>query len=326
MTTEPTGKAKGGAARAQSLTPEERSEIAKKAADARWQADNITHQGKITLAGIEIPCYVTESGVRLLSGRGMQDALKLMDDSVVEKSGSRLTRLLNNKTLNPFIFNGKSLGHLEPIKGRFQGIAINGYKTDALIDICDAVIEANEKGALKTERLKIIAAQCMALLRSFARVGLNALVDEATGYQYIREKDALQALLDQYLRKELAAWAKRFPDEFYDEIFRLKKWPRSIGSMSKPSVIGHYTNDIVYERLAPSILLELQQRNPKDERGYRKGKHHQFLTDEVGHPALAQHLHLVIQLMKGSPCWDTFILNLDRFAGKKGQTMPLILD
>lgn len=36
MTTEPTGKAKGGAARAQSLTPEERSEIAKKAADARW--------------------------------------------------------------------------------------------------------------------------------------------------------------------------------------------------------------------------------------------------------------------------------------------------
>ena len=33
---------------------------------------------------------------------------------------------------------------------------------------------------------------------------------------------ALQAILDAYLRKELA-WAKRFPDEFDRQIFRLTR-------------------------------------------------------------------------------------------------------
>ena len=35
----PTGKAKGGHARAERLSPGERSEIAKKAAEARWKAE-----------------------------------------------------------------------------------------------------------------------------------------------------------------------------------------------------------------------------------------------------------------------------------------------
>jgi hypothetical protein len=61
-----------------------------------------------------------------------------------------------------------------------------------------------------------------------------------------------------------------------------------------------------YERLAPGILAELEGRNPKDERGNRRGKHHQLLTDDVGHPALAQHLHAVIGLMRAAGTWDQF--------------------
>jgi hypothetical protein len=101
------------------------------------------------------------------------------------------------------------------------------------------------------------------------------------------------------LLKEFAAWAKTFPDEFYHEIIRLKGWA-TIQINKRPSVIGRYTNDIVYERLAPGILSELQNKNPVLDSGHRRVRHHQFLTDEIGHPALAQHLYAVIALMRSA--------------------------
>jgi hypothetical protein len=149
------------------------------------------------------------------------------------------------------------------------------------------------------------------LTRGLAHVGIIALVDEATGYQDVRDRLALQAILDAYLRKELAAWAKRFPEEFYRQIFRLRDWQWKGMKVNRPQIVAKYTNDLVYERLAPGILDELQRRNPKDEKGQRQAKHHQWLTD-VGHPALAQHLHAVIGFMRASARWDQFYRLLQR--------------
>src|SRR5206468_6981574 len=102
-------------------------------------------------------------------------------------------------------------------------------------------------------------------------------------YQEFRDRHALQALLDRYLRKELAAWAQRFPDEFYQNIFRLRNWEWKGMSVNRPWIVGKLTKDIVYARLAPGIIKELEQRNPMDEKGHRKARHHQWLTeDEIG--------------------------------------------
>ncbi len=84
------------------------------------------------------------------------------------------------------------------------------------------------------------------LIRALAKVGIIALVDEATGYQEVRGKQALQAILDAFLRKELAAWAKRFPDEFYQQIFRLRDWEWKGRAKNPPQAVAHYTKDIVY--------------------------------------------------------------------------------
>src|SRR5262245_17296535 len=123
------------------------------------------------------------------------------------------------------------------------------------------------------------------------RVGIIALVDEVTGYQEVRDREALQAILDRYLRKAFAAWAKRFPDEFYKEIFRLRGWKWRGMEVNRPQCVANYTKDLVYKRLAPGILEELEARNPKNEWGHREARHHQWLTEDVGHPALAQHLY-----------------------------------
>ena len=97
-------------------------------------------------------------------------------------------------------------------------------------------------------------------------------------------------------------------------------------SVHKPDVIGHYTNDIVYRRLAPGILEELKRRNPKSIKGYREAKHHQWLTEDVGHPALAQHLYAVIGLMRLSDSWDTFMDFLDRAYPKRDATLRLPIE
>ncbi|MEO5959687.1 MAG: P63C domain-containing protein, partial [Opitutaceae bacterium] len=121
----------------------------------------------------------------------------------------------------------------------------------------------------------------------------------------------------------LAAWAKRFPDEFYKEIFRLRGWQWNKLSVKRPILVGKLTNDIVYERLAPGVLAELENKNPKDDRGRRTAKHHQWLTEDVGHPALAQHIHAIIGLMRASMSWEQFHDMLDRAFPKRGNTVQL---
>jgi hypothetical protein len=158
-----------------------------------------------------------------------------------------------------------------------------------------------------------------------AAVGIVALVDEATGYQEVRDKLALQAILDKFLQKEFAAWAKRFPDEFYQQIFRLRGWQWRGMKVNRPQVVAHYTKDIVYSRLAPGILNELESRNLKDEQGKRRARHHQWLTDDVGHPALAQHLYAVVGLMRGSDSWEDFKRFLDRSYPKREDSAQLSL-
>jgi hypothetical protein len=245
-----------------------------------------------------------------------------------QRHGALLRGFLAKNNLEPYINNDLAMVLSEPIRfirpGRGGKLAA-GFEATALADICDSILEARKDGVLTPKQL-LIAEQCEVLTRAFAKVGIIALVDEVTGYQEVRNKDALQAILDKYLRKELAAWAKRFPDEFYKEMFRLKGWEWNPMSVKRPGVVGKYTKDIVYERLAPGILKELEARNPKNEKGHRRGKHHQLLTDDVGHPALAQHLYAVIGFMRASNSWDMFKKMMDQAFPKKDSNLELPLE
>lgn len=320
-------KVAGAAARAASLTPEQRSEIARKAAAARWKngVPEATHTGELFIGNIAIPCHVLEDGSRVISGRGIQNSLGFSKSS----SGLSLSNFIESKLIhylspevidrieNPFVFKRIGSGGSAP--------TTHGYDAGLLIDICDATIEAFVNKKLNPSQYKY-AEHAQMIIRSVAKVGIIALVDEATGYQEVRDKQALQAILDKYLAKELAAWAKRFPDDFYKEMFRLKGWDFTPANVAKPGVVGLYTNQLVYERLAYGLVEELQKKNPKNESGNRKAKHHQWLTSEIGHPALAQHLHSTIGFMKFCSNWDQFIDMMDRVYPRKGHTIPLNLE
>ena len=175
--------------------------------------------------------------------------------------------------------------------------------------MCDVWIDANEHGRLGS-RQKQIASKALLLVRALAHVGIISLVDEATGYQYIREERALATILERWVTKELQPWTRTFPFEFYTGICRLKGWPGA-HAIRRPSVIGRYTNDFVYDRLAPGVLEELQRVNPTLPAGGRRHKHHQWFTPEHGHPKLRGHLEGVMALMRVSSSWRAFRKNLD---------------
>lgn len=331
---EPTGKAKGGAARAKALSPEQRSSIAKKAAEKRWASKSLeaTHTGELAIGDLLLPCAVLPDGSRVLSQRGVGRVLgktyggKHFPQDDAEEGGGKLPFFLIGKSLNPFISNELMLVVSAPKIYTHKGATAHGIDASALPGICEVWLKARDAGVLTKVQLPV-AARAEMIMRGLAHIGITALVDEATGYQEVRDKQALQAILDQFLRKELAAWAKRFPDEFYSQMFRLKGWQRKdLTSCSRrPGAAGMYTNDLVYERLAPGILQELETRNPKDAKGNRKGKHHQLLTEDVGHPALAQHVHALIALMRASTNWDQFMLLLNTAFPKKNDTLLLDL-
>lgn len=325
----------GGTARAESLSSEEMSKIAKMGAEARWSKDipEILCDGVLNLGVISINCYVTNDGQRLISGRGMQEALRLVDPKVPEsgqKPGSRMTRLLNNKKLNPLIFKDKTTDHFLPQKARFKGVIINGFNAEMLADICDGMLQARSKLKDKlTMRQSIVADQCELLMRAFAKVGITALVDEATGYQKLRPADGLRTIFDQILRKDLAAWFKRFPDEYYENIYNLKGWVWPGMGKNRYTVVAHYTNDLIYERMVPGLKEEFKRRNPKNERGLKAGKNHQLL-DEPGDRLFAQQMFTVIAiqrscLKKAKDKWGHFKRMMDEILPKKGRAAQLDL-
>jgi hypothetical protein len=275
----------------------------------------------LRIADIEIPCYVLEDGRRVLAQRETVRALGMAMGGSSYRGGDRLARFVSQNRLKPFTKPNLASGTLKPIPFvTTKGMRALGYEATILPDICDAVLDARRAERL-TAKQEHIAQRCEILMRGFARVGIIALVDEATGYQDARARDALAKILEKFIAKELRKWVKTFPADFYKEMFRLRALPYD-GTCKKPQYIGHLTNDLIYARLAPGILRELRRRNPADDRGRRKATHHQWLTVDLGHPKLLQHLSAVIALMRGHDNWYEFYKMLER-AIPKHVPMPL---
>jgi hypothetical protein len=288
-----------------------------------------THLGELKIGNKSIPVAVLEDGTRVITQRGMFVALGMhKNPSKGQTAIANRPGFLSANNLTPFIPEDLSRSwtpikmHLPKGSGGVKGNIAFGYKADILPMACNVYTDAKEAGALSRNQLHIADAARI-INRGFQILGITALIDEATGYQEVRDKQALQAILDAFLRKELAAWAKRFPDEFYQELFRLRNWQWRGMKVNRPSVVGKYTNDLVYERLAPELLTELEKLNPKTEKGTRKAKHHQWLTEDVGHPALAQHLYAIIGFMRASTSWEQFHRMVQRAFPKRNSQMLL---
>lgn len=277
----------------------------------------------LVVGDIEIPCYVLEDETRVLTQRGVFSAFGTRRGGH-HRGGAELPRFVASKALESHITDTLKVALKNPILFAGPGGVAHGYPATLLPDICDVILAARAAGSLQERQLPI-AQRCEVLIRGLAQVGIIALVDEATGYQELRAQRALAIILEKFIAKELQPWTKTFPFEFYTEIARLKEWP-PLYSMKRPSVIGHYTNDIVYDRIAPGVFEELRRINPTLPTGRRKSRHHQWFTPDPGYVKLNQHLAAVTALMRAAPNWTAFQRGLQRAFPKLNENIPLALD
>lgn len=314
-------KVRAALARAKTLSPEERSEIARNAALTRWgdDAPQATHQGELKIGGASIFAAVLPDGMRLISQSTMLRALGRSPQPPAGSGGSTLDELpvfLNAQVLKPFISN-ELIASTRPVFFRDKsGSRSVGYSASLLPKVAEVYLRYRDACLIETGRVparyeRMIAAADI-LMRGLADVGIVALVDEATGYQRDRASDALTKILEEFIAKELRPWVKTFPDQFYEELFRLRGLNFPSDSVKKPQYFGHLTNDIIYARLAPAVLDELRKTTPKNDVGRRQHHFHRKLTDDIGHPKLREHMAAVIAVMQLSADYDSFLTNLDR--------------
>ncbi|HZX58977.1 MAG TPA: P63C domain-containing protein [Mucilaginibacter sp.] len=283
-----------------------------------------THQGEVDIAGFKIKCYNLDTGERVLSREGFLRTLGRTGNPKHKEEGDndlfQTPVFLKANNLKDFISNDLIASSQPIIFEMIGGQKAYGYKADILPQVCYVYIDAEKAGALNA-RQNIYAERSHILIRGFATVGIIALVDEATGYQYQREKDELQKILKAYIAEELLPWQKTFPDIYYREIFRLNGWDFTVPNIKKrPGVVGTWTNKIIYEQLPKGVLKELKNNTPKSHSGNYTARFFQSLTPDVGNPHLQNQLNSVITLMQVSDNWKHFIQQFNKLVDRrKGQ-------
>lgn len=323
---------KGGLARANTLTSEERKEIARNAVRARWaKAGKLKQEvpddakqelvletkvpadealpfsmfrGKIRIGDIELECHVLNDFRRVFTQTEMVRVLT---------AGKGSTNLDVHIKGNPLIDNELSAKKIVEFKIPGNPQVAKGREATVLIEICDKYLEARDQKLLRTSGQKRYALQAEIIMRACAKVGIIALVDEATGYQTYRAKNALQLKLQAFVAEELQEWARMFPTEFWIELARLEGIHYS--PRNRPLRWGKYIMAFVYDAIDKDVGKELRKKNPNP---HFKQNHHQWLK-EFGKDKLTGQIQSVITIMKLCNNMNEFRQKFDRVFNKSQQ-------
>ena len=319
------GAKKGGKARAAVLTPAERSAIATKAANARWakqRGDPLAEEevetytsltqpnvarlpgervslfhGEVSFGTLSVPCHVLDDGSRVIAQREVVKAL-----TGQEKPSGLIGRLIGVSALAPYITEDDVTSKV--IQFRLSGpghqMVAHGYEATLLIEVCEAFLGARDDGVLSEAQMRV-ARRADIILRSCAKVGIIALIDEATGYQEVRKRNALQLKMQAFISDEIQEWAKLFPDDFWQELARLEHTRYS--PRNRPLRWGKYVMAFVYDAVDKDVGNELRKINPNPH--FRKN-HHQWLKT-YGREKVRDHINRVIGVMK--TCQDMHDFN-----------------
>lgn len=317
------------------MTAEERKVSAAKAARAKAELSTLptaewgSADKPLVIGDTIIPCYVLSDGTRVLTQEGFLGAIGRAKKAkggqgattTDETAETRVPSFLAAANLRAFI-SDDLLEATNPVVFKTpSGVRAFGYRAELLPKVCRVYLEARDANALLPSQAHV-ARSADILMRGLAEVGIIALVDEATGYQRDRAKDALARILEAFVAKELQPWVRTFPADYYEQLFRLYSlpYPPEGNRNWRPQFFGRITNEVVYNRLAPDLLPSLKKAANKAE---RKAKLHQWLSQDIGHPKLREHLASIVTLQKLARSPQEFMDLVNRIHPRFGETLQL---
>jgi hypothetical protein len=261
-------------------------------------------EGVLQIGNVKLACAVLDDAenTRVFSQEGFLTAIGRAGKAKGGEGASvdGKPAFLRAKNLEPFISNEliASTAPLEfvPWKGPgYQGRAF-GYKAKLLPGVCWVYQDALVAGKL-TAKQHHIGLASQALLKALTDHAIEDLVDQATGFDDIRKRDAILRMLEKYVSQDRLRWVQMFDNDFYRQVFRLNKWAFDPEKTARPSVLGHWTNNI-YDRLASGIRPALHSKVRRNSDGKPTEKLTQYLTPEEGKPRLKEMLEGVKAIMR----------------------------
>lgn len=284
------------------------------------EIETITHSGQVELGNVSLHCMVTKSGKRLITATSVFKAVGRSRRG--NKRVGNYPSFIGAKNLIQFISDDLK-EKLTPIKYKAKnGKTAEAYDASIIPEVADLYVEAHNKGALTGPQEKVYV-RSLIIIRSLAKVGMTALIDEATGYQYDRESHELLRLLKAYVSEDLLKYMPHFPKAYYQEIYRLYGISDSFDpkNTKHPQWIGKFTNKYVYGVFPDEVMDEIRKRNPvtvsPSGTVYRGHKNFQFLTENIGIPQLDQHLAKLVGVMQLSEDKDDFDKNFKKVFAKE---------
>lgn len=264
-------------------------------------------KGILSVGNVDIECYVLDDkeNTRVLSAtavfkafgrprKGINNRLKI--------NGTKLPPFMASKSLEPLI-NQEIMKRTNLIEFYVGDVKKTGYNAELLPDLCALYLDARRHKVLTKSQLPI-AEKAEMLLEAFAKIGIIALIDEATGFQHDRKKDALKLLLERYIEQALQKWVKTFPDAFFNELDRLYKNDKTV-SRHRPMYYGKFINEYIYKPLENGyVKAGLDEKNILPD-GKRKARFHQWLTS-LGRTQLTLQLGRIIGVMELSSDINAF--------------------
>lgn len=313
-----TPQSKGGRARAEVLPAEKRSEIASVAARERWarRANGPVHHaldhGIVDFVGYKFQCAVLEiegEAIRVVSGTELMRVLGIYRSGALSTRRTEDDELyfplyLAQKNLRRFVLEDRRLVDAlkSPLRYRPEGGAVaEGIPGFVIRRILGVWVRAYEAGELGPSQEKV-AVTAKVILNGLADTAIDALIDEATGYQKRRAHDDLQKILAVYVLPEFRRYQTKFPISYYEQIYRVMGWPFDASSSARTSYIGKLTNRLIYDRMPIGVHDAIKKKNPVDPlTKRRKRKNFQLLTEGQGEPHLDDLIKSTITLLRATP-------------------------
>jgi hypothetical protein len=264
---------------------------------AKWR-------GNIDLGGDKLDVYVLDNGDRVIA---LRSAVK----SIADADSGDIAKFIGVSSLRPFINNELILEELREFAIPGTQFLGRGMTTEHFELICRGYVQALYQRAPLTDRQRDIAVKCAVLTSGLTRTGLDALIDEATGYQYERDEDALQVKLRAFIAEELRAWEKTFPDELWEEFGRLTNWKGAL--TSRPKYWGKLVIELIYDTLDADVAKYLRENRPPP-----SVRWHQNLTENYGARQLVSRCYEVVGLAKSCETMGELRKKVAHHYGKQG--------
>ncbi len=271
--------------------------------------------GKLPIYDRELQVYVLDDERRVITRSAVIYHL-----TEVKQFSGNLEKFLGVRAIANYIPPGIAGQFIEFNLPGVVNRTVKGVEAETFLEICKAFVKARDSGENLTETQNEIAKRAGAFLSAVAKVGLIALIDEATGFQYQRAQDALTLKLKLYLEDEMRQWEKTFPDELWKEFGRLTNWTGGIHS--RPKYWGRLVMELIYENLDADVADWLKKNAPKPMKGQN---YHQWMSSQFGLKKLTEHIWMVVGMAKACMTMVELRQRVAEHFGKKPVQLTMYL-